>query len=78
MSAVKSNNLRPLLARDVQVYRLCEDLTEGLIYLMAVLSPWAFGTTADWTMWVMNAAGYTLGALLALKLAIRRLMVTGH
>jgi hypothetical protein len=61
----------PLLARDVQAYRVCEDLTEALIYPMAILSPWAFGTTDDWAMWVMNTAGYLLGALLAVKLAIR-------
>jgi hypothetical protein len=73
VSAIKPRKTRPLLARDVQVYRLCEDLTEALIYLMAVLSPWAFGTTDDWAMWVMNIGGYVLGALLAIKLTIRRL-----
>jgi hypothetical protein len=62
---------RPLLARDVQVYRLCEDLTESLIYPMAVLSPWAFGTTDGWAMWVMNGAGYALGLLVLAKLLIR-------
>ncbi len=71
MSDPKPLKSRPLLARDVQVYRLCEDLTEGLIYLMAVLSPWAFGTTDDRTMWVMNGGGYALGLLLAVKLAVR-------
>ena len=36
---------RPLRARDVQLYRACEDLTEPLIYLLVVFGPWAFGTT---------------------------------
>jgi hypothetical protein len=71
VSAAKTLKPRPLLARDVQVYRLCEALTEALIYLMAVFSPWAFGTTDDWAMWVMNFGGYGLGLLLATKLAIR-------
>jgi hypothetical protein len=71
-----TTKLRPLLARDVQAYRLSEDLTEALIYLMALFSPWAFGTTDDWSMWVMNAGGYALGVLLAVKLAIRWLK--GH
>ncbi len=62
---------RPLRARDVQLYRACEDLTEPLIYLMVVFSPWAFGTTQPWSIWLMNAAGYLLGLLLAAKLAIR-------
>ncbi len=62
---------RPLRARDVQLYRACEDLTEPLIYLMVVFSPWAFGTTQPWSTWLMNAAGYLLGLFLLGKLAIR-------
>ena len=63
MIAAAPRKTLPLLARDVQAYRLCEDLTEVLIYPMAILSPWAFGTTDQWAMWVMNAAGYALGVL---------------
>ncbi len=62
---------RPLRAGDVQFYRLCEDLSEALIYLMVIFSPWAFGTTQPWAIWSMNAAGYLLGLLLAAKLTIR-------
>jgi len=62
----------PLFARDVQLYRLCEDFSEGLIYLMVVFSPWAFGTTQAWSIAVMNGAGYCLGILLGVKLGIRR------
>ena len=56
---------------DVQFYYLCECFTELLIYLMVVFSPWAFGTTEDWSMRAMNAGGYVLGGLLAFKLGIR-------
>src|ERR1035437_8509782 len=63
---------RPLRARDVQFYRVCEDFTEPLICLMVVFGPWAFGTTQSWSIWLMNGAGYLLGLLLAGKLAIRR------
>jgi hypothetical protein len=55
----------------VQLYRLCEDLSEALIYLMVVFSPWAFGTTQPWAVWTMNIGGYALGLLLAAKLTIR-------
>ena len=61
----------PLRARDVQLYRACDDLTEPLIYFMAVVGPWAFGTTQSWSIWLMNGAGCLLGLLLAGKLAIR-------
>ncbi len=57
----------------MQLYRVCDDLTEPVIYLMALFSPWAFGTTQPWSIWTMNCAGYILGMLLAVKLAIRRL-----
>src|ERR1035437_3774574 len=63
---------RPLRARDVQLYRACEDLTEVLIYAMVVFGPWAFGTTQPWSVWIMNGAGYLLGVMLACKLSIRR------
>ncbi len=64
---------RPLCARDVQLYRICEDLTGGLIYFMVVFGPWALGTTQPWSIQVMNAVGYLAGTLLVCKLAIRRL-----
>ena len=68
-----SGRTRPLCARDVQFYRVCEDLTEALIYAMVVFSPWAFGTTQPWSIWVMNGAGYLLGLMLACKVTIRRI-----
>src|ERR1039458_1269129 len=68
-----SGRIRPLRARDVQLYRVCEDLTEVLIYAMVVFGPWAFGTTQPWSVWIMNGAGYLLGVVLVCKLRIRRL-----
>jgi hypothetical protein len=65
--------VRPLRASDVQIYLVCDRLTEMVIYLMVLFSPWAFGTSQPWSIWVMNAGGYALGAMLAIKLAIRRL-----
>jgi len=61
----------PLLARDVQLYHLAEYLTEFLIYFMLVFSPWAFGTTEPWSIWVMNVCGYGLGLLLLIKMTVR-------
>jgi O-antigen ligase len=37
---------------------------------MVIFSPWAFGTTEEWSTWVMNGCGYGLGALMALKWTI--------
>ncbi len=62
---------RPLHARDIQIYRLCEDLTAILVCCMVVFSPWAFGTTEPWSIWTMNGCGYGLGLLLGIKLTIR-------
>src|SRR5262245_42842636 len=55
----------------VRAYQKCDFLSEGLIYGAIVFSPWAFGTTQPWSIWVMNGAGYLLGALLLVKLLIR-------
>jgi hypothetical protein len=46
-------------------------LSEAVLYFMVVFSPWAFGTTQVWSTWVMNGAGYCLGALLVAKWIIR-------
>src|SRR6266567_1821015 len=64
-------NPRPLRVRDLQTYRVCDSASEILIYLMVLFSPWAFGTTQSWAIRTMNMAGYSLGLLLAVKLAIR-------
>ena len=60
-----------LRARDIRLYKSCEQATEALVCLMVVFSPWAFGTTQSWSRCTMNAAGYALGLLLLLKLWIR-------
>ena len=61
----------PLRAGDVLVYLACERLTEVLVYLMVVFSPWVFGSSQPWAVWVMNVAGYALGVMLLVKLVIR-------
>jgi len=57
----------PLVSCDV-----ADRLTEWFLYAIVVFSPWAFGTTQVWAMWVMNVCGYTLGALLLFKWAVRK------
>jgi len=57
---------------DVQVYHWLDHLSGLLICCLLVFSPWAFGTTEDWSIAVMNIAGSCLGGMLAAKLAIRR------
>ncbi len=60
-----------LRAGDVHLYTVCDHATAALVYFMVVFSPWSFGTTQPWSIWMMNAAGYLLGFLLATKLFIR-------
>ncbi len=59
----------PIAAR---VNGTCDFLTEILLYAMLVFSPWAFGTTQRWSISVMDFGGYSLGVLLFVKLAARR------
>lgn len=48
-------------------FRICEALTEALLYIGLVFGPWALGTTEPWSTWVMNWIGYSLGGLLLAK-----------
>jgi hypothetical protein len=65
--------LTQLRAADVPLYQLCDQISGGVILLMAVFSPWVFGTTQVWAIWTMNFAAYFLGALLLVKLFIRKI-----
>jgi hypothetical protein len=64
---------RQLRAADVQLYRLCDAAAGGLILLMVVFSPWAFGTTEIWSTWIMNAAAGLLAVPLLIKFFIRKI-----
>ncbi|MBI4659889.1 MAG: O-antigen ligase family protein [Verrucomicrobia bacterium] len=52
-------------------YKVCDGLTEILIYFSVLFTPWAFGTTQDWSVWTMNTVCYLLGVLLGAKWLIR-------
>ena len=54
-------------------YKVCDGLTEALIYFSVIFTPWAFGTTQAWSIWTMNITCYILGGLLGAKWIIRRL-----
>lgn len=60
-----------LRAADIQLHRICDDLSGALIFPMVIFSPWAFGTTQPWSIGIMNTAGVALGVLLLVKLFIR-------
>jgi len=52
-------------------FRIADTVSGVVLLAMLVLGPWAFGTTQAWSIWTMNAGGYLLGALLALKWVVR-------
>ena len=54
-----------------KLHKVADKMTEMLIYFMLVFSPWAFGTTEPWSIWIMNYAAFGLGALLITKWIIR-------
>ena len=62
------------MPRSVQsrLYRFCDRFTEALIYFVIIFGPWAFGTTQDWSIWVMNSVGFALGLLWLAKLTLRQ------
>ena len=52
-------------------HKIAEKITEILIYFIVIFSPWAFGTTQQWSIWIINIANYLLGFLIIAKWAIR-------
>ena len=50
-----------------KLHKYAEKLTEIIIYFMVIFSPWAFGTTENWSIWIMNICSYFLGVLLITK-----------
>jgi O-antigen ligase len=52
--------------------RQLNSASEALIIFAAVFSPWAFGSTQEWAIWVMNGTGLALGVLWLTKLVYRR------
>jgi O-antigen ligase len=61
----------PASLQTVRLYQRADQASEALICLMLVFSPWAFGTTQQWSARTMDAGGYLLGLLLFGKLALR-------
>jgi hypothetical protein len=57
--------------RTPRAYKLCDGVTEALIYFMVIFTPWAFGTTQQGSIWTMNVSAYLLGGLLFAKWLIR-------
>ena len=57
--------------RQPKLHKWADKCTEILIYFMVLFSPWAFGTTENWSIWTMNVAAYGLGVLLLSKWIIR-------
>ncbi len=52
-------------------YKACDGATQAVIYFMVIFTPWAFGTTDNWSIWVANISAYLLGGLLMIKWMIR-------
>jgi O-antigen ligase len=54
------------------MHDLSDHVTQPLVWLMVIFSPWAFGTTQEWAIGLMNAGGHALGVLYAMKWLARR------
>jgi O-antigen ligase len=68
---VYASSFLKLSVWDVQFYDVCDWVSGWLIFSMIIFSPWAFGTTQNWSIWTMNGFGYALGILLLFKFFVR-------
>lgn len=57
--------------RAPRLHAAADRLTGALLYFLVIFTPWAFGTTQDWALWIAHTAGLGLGALLVFKWVIR-------
>lgn len=57
--------------RTPRAYKVCDLVSEALLYFAVVFSPWAFGTTQPWSIWTMTVTGWLLGLLLVGKWLVR-------
>jgi O-antigen ligase len=48
-------------------YWRLDSISEYLIYAILIFTPWAFGTTEDWSIRTVNTLNYLLGAILVAK-----------
>lgn len=71
MTQVKTSRAESAPLPAASPLRMLDWLSEGILLAMTVFAPWAFGTTQTWSMQIMNAGGYGLGGLLALKWFLR-------
>ncbi len=60
-----------LIPFSVHLYAGSELLTELLIYFALLLGPWAYGTTQNWSIWLLNIVGFCLWVLLGIKILVR-------
>jgi len=62
---------RPDRIRTPAAYKVCDGVSAVIICLAVIFTPWAFGTTQNWSVWTMNVLCYLLGAALVAKWLIR-------
>lgn len=55
------------------IYQGCDVASAALIIFLAIATPWFFGTTEAWAVWIMNSVCYAAGLLLIAKRAVRHL-----
>ena len=65
-------NVDPIWQKTPRAYKIADGLTEAVTYFMVIFAPWAFGTTDNWSEWILASAGYTLGLLLLGKWIVRK------
>ena len=62
---------KPRKPKEPKLHKLANQFSGMIIFFIVIFSPWAFGTTENWSIWIVNLSAYALGFLLLSKGIIR-------
>jgi O-antigen ligase len=71
LASAAEKKSRAFKNREPRLHASLDRTSGGLLFFVVVFTPWAFGTTQDWSIWCMNGLGAVAGLLLAAKRLVR-------
>src|SRR3954464_11957247 len=61
----------PQSSPGVRLFRIADAASGAFVLASAILGPWLFGTTENWSVWLLNAISYLAGISMLVKWLVR-------